>query len=255
VQVPVTVAQRRVADPGRAEDCELVVAIGGDGTALAAMRTAATAGRPVLGVACGSLGVLTTIETDRVAEALTRFCADDWNAVALPALIVEQNAARDRFALNDIAIVRAGQGQVQTAARVDQALIGRFAGDGCIVSTPLGSSAYGLAAGGPLLMPGTHAFVLTPLTVHGGFCPPIVLGPDAALELTVAISHGGARLEVDGQVEGAPAGAITLRLRQNVVSIVAFADQESFLEGLRRRKLIIDAPRVLAEDARQGTRH
>ncbi len=74
----------------------------------------------------------------------------------------------DLFALNDITIVRNGIGQVRVASHVDGILFSRLAGDGAIVSTALGSSAYSLAAGGPLLTPGTDAYLLTPLPTHGG---------------------------------------------------------------------------------------
>jgi NAD+ kinase len=251
VQVPVAGHQRDIAERASVDECELVVAIGGDGTALGAMRAAVAADRPVLGVACGSLGALTTIAADHVAGALASFSRGDWNPLSLPALQLAIRDRQDPFALNDIAIVRAGEGQVRTIARVDGDLFARFAGDGCIVSTPVGSSAYALAAGAPLLTPGTDAFLLTPLTVHGGFCPPLVLGGGSALELEVTAGYGGARLEVDGQVDGAHAGALTVGLRHGIATMVTFPDQEPFLSGLRRRQIIIDSPRILAEDARR----
>jgi NAD+ kinase len=256
VQVPVWGQQREVAQFGTVEQCELIVAIGGDGTTLAAIRVAVPAHRPVIGVACGSLGVLTAIAADRVDGALTEFCGDQWTPLALPALqlsIGEGGATgggRTTFALNDISIVRAGEGQVRTTAQVDGAVFARFAGDGCIVSTPIGSSAYALSAGGPLLMPGTDGFLLTPLTVHGGSCPPLVLGAGAALELQIVTGYGGARLEVDGQVDGAQPGLLAVSFRPGVATLATFADREPFLAGLRRRGIISDSPRILAEDAR-----
>jgi NAD+ kinase len=251
VQVPGFGRQREVAEPGGVEDCDVVVAIGGDGTTLAAMRVAVASDRPVIGVACGSLGALTTVAADGVAGALTSFSHGDWNPLPLPALRVNRGDPQGPFALNDIAIVRAGQGQIRTTARVDGVVFARFAGDGCIVSTPVGSSAYALAAGGSLLTPGADAFLLTPLIVHGGFCPPLVLGGGSELQLEVTAGYGGARLEVDGQVEGAHSGVLTVRLRQGVATMATFVDQEPFLTGLRRRQIIIDSPRILADDARE----
>jgi NAD+ kinase len=250
VQVSVGRAEREVASPGDMESCELVVAIGGDGTTLAAVRAAVGVDRPVLGVACGSLGALTTIAAADVAVALARFRDDDWNVLALPALQVAFEDGAGPFAINDVAVVRAGQGQVRTTARVNGVEFGRFAGDGCIVSTPIGSSAYALAAGGPLLTPGTPAFLLTPLSVHGGFCPPLVLDASAELELDITAGYGGARLEVDGQVDGERSGSVTVTLRDAVAKMVGFDGQETFLAGLRRRQIIIDSPRILAEDDR-----
>ena len=151
VQVPVAGQHREVAEQGDANDCDLIVSIGGDGTTLAAIRAAVTADRPVLGVACGSLGALTTVPASGVLRALDRFSRRDWLPRLLPALEVNREKAASLFALNDIAIIRAAEGQVRVTARVDGVLYCRLAGDGCIVSTSTGSSAYTLAAGGPLL--------------------------------------------------------------------------------------------------------
>jgi NAD+ kinase len=120
------------------------------------------------------------------------------------------------------------------------------------VSTPLGSSAYALAAGGPLLAPGVDGFLLTALPAHGGFCPPLVVGPDSELRLEISGGLDGARLEVDGQIIGAHSGTLSIGLRHDVVTRVGFPDGESLLTGLRRRQVIFDSPRILADDGRGG---
>jgi NAD kinase len=132
---------------------------------------------------------------------------------------------------------------------VDGTLYARVAGDGCVVSTPLGSSAYGMSAGGPLLAPGTNAFAFTPLYAHGGVCPPLVVSSQSELQIVTAPGYGGAKLEVDGQPIDSQVGELTVRLRPAVATVVGFDDQEQFLTGLRRRKIIADSPRFLAEDA------
>jgi NAD+ kinase len=86
VQIPVAEQFREVTELGQAADCDLLVSIGGDGTTLAAIRSAVLADRPVLGVACGSLGVLTSVDADRVSTALDRFAQGDWQPRWLPAL-------------------------------------------------------------------------------------------------------------------------------------------------------------------------
>jgi NAD+ kinase len=250
VQVAVVGQHREVAHRGEASDCDLIVSIGGDGTTLAAIRAAATVGRPVLGVACGSLGALTTVAGNRVAQALDRFSRQDWLPRELPALDVARQDGPSLYAINDIALVRAADGQLRTTVRVDGVLFGRLAGDGCVVSTPIGSSAYALAAGGPLLAPGMDAYVLTPLPTHGGVCPPLVVGPDSELALDTTAGHGGARLEVDGQVADNKVGSLRITFRPAVATLVSFADQEPFVTGLRRRRIIIDSPRILADDRR-----
>jgi NAD+ kinase len=248
VQVAAPCRQQEVAERGDAAECDLIVSIGGDGTALAALRTGAEAGTPVLGVAYGSLGVLTSVDPDGVAAAVDRFTRGDWVAERLPALGLRGEQGDDLFALNDVVVVRAGEGQVRSRADVDGVAFARFAGDGCIVSTPVGSSAYALSAGGPLLTPHVWAFLLTKLPTHGGFVPPLVVSGDSELQLRVDAGFGGWRLELDGQIVDAPGESLTIRLRRDAATLVAFDDQEPLLSGLRRRRIIVDSPRVAAEE-------
>ncbi len=250
VQIPVHGQERRVAEPGDAADCDLILAIGGDGTMLAAIRAALAAGRPVLGLACGSLGVLTAIEAEGLGQALDRFGRGEWTPRRLPALVVDRDDGDELLAFNDIAVVRAGIGQVRVTTSVDGILFSRLAGDGCIVSTALGSSAYALAAGGALMTPETDAFLLTPLPTHGGSRHPLVIGSGSRLRLEVTPGIGGARLEVDGQVAGTDPGAVTVSLRRDVVTLVGFPEQEPLFVSLRRRQIIVDSPRILADDER-----
>lgn len=250
VQVPASCRQREVAPAGDAKDCDLILAIGGDGTSLAAIREGALADRPVLGVARGSLGVLAAAPADDVVRVLDRFRAGDWVRKALPALDGAPERGDPIFALNDIALVRDAPGQVRVTAEVDGTLFARMAGDGCLVSTPVGSSAYALAAGGPLLTPENDAFLITPLPVHGGSHPPLVVPGGSSIRLVIASGHVAVRLEVDGQPAGTHVGALTVTLRARVATVVRFVDEEPFLARLRRLGIIRDSPRIVAEEAR-----
>ena len=250
-QIAVPGQDRTVADAGDVGDCDLIVSIGGDGTMLAAIRAAVAVDLPVLGVSCGSLGVLTAVGSDALPAALDRFREDDWTPRALPALTVARSDGPDLFALNDVSIVRNGIGQVRVTSRVDGVLFSRLAGDGCIVSTALGSSAYSLAAGGPLLAPGTEAFVLTPLPAHGGSRQALIVAAASELALELTAGRGGARMEIDGQVAGSDPHDLTIRLRPGVATLVAFADQEPVFTALRRRGIIADSPRIVADASRR----
>jgi NAD+ kinase len=255
VQVATPGQDRRVAEPGDAADCDVIVALGGDGTTLAAVRTGAEAGRPVLGAACGSLGALTTVTADELPAALDRVAAGEWTARKLPTLTVEHEDA-ERTAVNDLVVVRQGAGQVSVSVRVDDQLFTRFAGDGFVIGTPLGSSAYTLAAGGPLLAPGALGMVFTPLAPHGGFIPPLVTGPDGRLEVEIDPGHGGARLELDGQIGDLLAplepAAVAVTLAPGRGTLVSLGEDEPMFAGLRRRRLLIDSPRILARDDREA---
>jgi len=214
---------------------------------LAAIRAAIAVDRPVLGVTCGSLGLLTTVTADDLHAALDRFSADDWIPRRVPGLTVARDDGPDLLAVNDVCAVRDGIGQLRVTSRVDGLLFTRLAGDGCVVSTALGSSAYGLAAGGPLLMPDADAYVLTPLATHGGSRQPLVIAASSQLVLEISAGVGGARLEVDGQVVASDPKVLTIGLRPAVATLVGFADQEALLAALRRRQIITDSPRVVAD--------
>jgi len=247
VQIAGPYPQQPVAAEGRAGDTDLIVSIGGDGTTLAALRAGALADRPVLGIACGSLGALANVTVDDVARSLERFSRGQWHPRRFPALVVARSHGEPLFALNDVALVRASGGQVRLTASVDGDVFARIAGDGGVVSTPIGTSGYTISAGGPLLLTHVDGFVFTPLPKHGGFAPPLVIASGSELALEVAGGYGGARLEVDGQIAAEGTGSVTITFRPGLATQVSFEDQESLLEGLRQRRIVLDSPRVMAE--------
>jgi NAD+ kinase len=256
VQVPAAGQDRTVAEQGDPEDCDAIVALGGDGTTLAALRTGAAAGKPVMGVACGSLGALTAVTAGDLAPALDRLAAGDWEPRVLPALAVESDGADTWAGVNDLVVVRQGAGQVSAEVRVDGELFIRFAGDGVVAATPLGSSAYTLAAGGPVLAPGGSGIVLTPVAPHGGCCPPLVAGGASRLTVLLDPGHGGARIELDGliheRLEPHALRTLSVTLRERHATLVALGGEESLLAGLRRRRVIMDSPRILAREDREA---
>lgn len=239
-------------DDAHGPDCDAVIAIGGDGTVLGAVRSAAERAAPVLGIACGSLGILTAVAGEDARAALDRFAAGDWIPRELGALQVSGANGAQALALNDVTVVRRGAGQVKTDVHVDGERYVRMAGDGIVVSTPLGSSAYGMAAGGPLLLPATDALVLTPLAAHGSNAPPLVVPGSTRVTLDVEVGHAGYRVEADGQPANIEGPRFELEFRAAYARLVAFDDQEPFLAGLRRRLLIADSPRMIAHDQRMA---
>ncbi len=236
-----------------ARDCkgsDVVVALGGDGTVLGGIRAAEHAGLAVLGIACGSLGMLTAVPARRAAEALRRFSDGDWRARKLEALWVRADDGTEFRAINDVVVVRKGAGQVKTEVRVDDAVYARLAGDGVVVATAQGSSAYNMAAGGPVLAPETRALVVTPLAPHGGSSPPLVVPAISHVTLLVTVGFSGRRVEVDGQPTELEGERFEIDLKPVNATLVTFPDQEGYLAALRRRGLIADSPRIAARDER-----
>ncbi len=247
-------ARREVAPLGTLEAGDLVVALGGDGTVLSALRAAAPSNAPVLGVACGSLGALSAVSADELANALERVRADDWMTRSLPALTVGAADGTEDWAVNDFVVVRRGSGQVIVELAVDDELYVRLAGDGLVVATPAGSSGYSMAAGGPLLAADTPAFVCTPLAMHGGSAPPLVVRADATLTVEVHPGYAGFDVEIDGHTRALEARSFRLSLDEGKVNLVTFSSTAQGLARLRGRGLIADSPRILARD-RRATAH
>ena len=239
---------REVARQGEIEPGDLVVALGGDGTVLSGLRASAPSDAPVLGVACGSLGALTAVPADRLDRALERVLGGDWTPRRLPALAIQPMGAPDVWAVNDFVVVRRGAGQVVVDLHVDGELYVRLAGDGLVVATPLGSSAYSMAAGGPLLAPGAPAIVCTPVSMHGGHAPPLVAAATAEVRVQVHPGWAGFEVEVDGHAQPLEALDYRLSVHEEKVTLVSFAELGLGLTGLRERGLITDSPRVLARD-------
>jgi NAD+ kinase len=250
VQIHTEGADRQVAPYDVPQPGDLIVALGGDGTVLSALRASAPVEAPVLGVACGSVGVLTAVTAEDVGAALDRVQAGDWTERRLPALGIHAATGPDEWAVNDFVAVRHGAGQLVASVLVDDELYVRLAGDGLIVATPLGSSAYSMAAGGPVLVSGSAAFVCTPLAMHGGNAPPLVIPATSMLRIELQPGFAGFEIEIDGHNHSATDLDYTITLRENRVTLVELGELSLGLGDLRERRLITDSARVLARDAR-----
>jgi NAD+ kinase len=240
---------RRVAPLSELAAGDLVVAVGGDGTVLTALRAAV--GAPVLGVACGSLGALSAVPAGEIVAALERFEAGDWTPRALPALAIARPDGAGDWALNDFVVLRRGSAQLTAAVTVDDEPYVRLAGDGLIVATALGSSAYSMAAGGPILAADTPAFVCTPLAMHGGSAPPLVVPASATVTIDVNPSHGGFEVEIDGHRRPPASGRFDVTLSGDRATLVTLDPPGHGIVAFRRRRLVTDSPRILARDDRE----
>jgi NAD+ kinase len=249
VQLPTGDPERIVAPFGEVSACDLVVAIGGDGTVLTALRGAASSSTPVLGVACGSLGALSAVTVTELEAALDSFEAGAWSPRDVPALEVAVDSEEVAWAINDFSLVRRA-GQLVVDVSVDGELYARLAGDGVVVATPLGSAAYSMAAGGPVLVNGAGAFVVTPLVMHGGSAPPLVVREGLEVTLDAHPGYSGFAIEIDGHEHEIEGTTFTLTLADGKATLVAIGDPGLGLTALRRRGQITDSPRVIARDQR-----
>jgi NAD+ kinase len=185
-----------VSDTELADRADAVLALGGDGTMLGALRLVARRPVPVLGVNIGSLGFLVEVQPDELPDALDRLERDEYTIEEHSALWLGGDEA---VAFNDLALVRVpGDGVVEAALALGGQRMGRFRCDGLVVATSIGSTAYAYAAGGPLVSPALDAVVVAPLAPLGGISRPMVTGADEPLCLTLQPGSANPAIEVDG---------------------------------------------------------
>ena len=184
---------------GAPEGVDLVVAVGGDGTVLEAVRQGIAADAPVLGVNAGHMGFLTEIGPTNVEKALDAIAAGDYVLSDRMTLTAHLPDGRSVLGINDAVIEKAiSQHIVRVAAWVgDERLVG-YRADGVVISTPTGSTAYNFSAGGPLIDPELDALVVTPIAPHTLFGRPLVFAPEARLRFEIE-GDRPARVNVDGR--------------------------------------------------------
>jgi NAD+ kinase len=183
---------------------EFVIVLGGDGTLLAAARAVGEAGIPLLAVNLGSLGFLSEVKMDELYHAVELVeknqSVRDTRATLRCEVVRRGESVNTFTALNDIVITKA---TIARMTEVDVVINGQFVAnykaDGVIVSTPTGSTAYSLAAGGPILEPAVDAFVVTPISPHALTNRALVVRDNAKIKLIVRGTPDEAFLTVDGQ--------------------------------------------------------
>src|SRR5215471_12848947 len=188
-----------------AADADLAVVVGGDGTLLAAARLLGDRQVPIVAINYGSLGFLTEVTLDGMYPALERVLADEFVAEQRMMIDVHISRAGEQLAeyraLNDVVINKGTLSRmIELEARVDDQYVSRFRADGLIVSTPTGSTAYNLSAGGPIIFPTMSAMVVTPICSHTLTNRPIVLSESVTIEIVLRSAQDDVYITVDGQV-------------------------------------------------------
>jgi NAD+ kinase len=183
---------------------EAIVVLGGDGTLLATARLAGERPVPIIGVNLGGLGFLTESRPEETMETLAATLegrAEIDVRRMLRAVVRRASGALESFqALNDAVLSRGALGRViDIEARVDGRYLASFKGDGVIVATPTGSTAYGLSAGGPLVHPSVRVLVISPICPHTLSVRPIVVDDGARLEFQLRSRGEDLLLTLDGQ--------------------------------------------------------
>jgi len=218
---------------------DLVVVLGGDGTMIAAARMLGQREVPVLGVNHGSLGYLTEYRVEEMIPALESILAGEYGVERRMMLEAEVFRGAERLAeervLNDVVISKSALARIiEIETRIGGQFVNRFRADGLIVSTPTGSTAYNLSAGGPIIYPSMGALVLTPICPHTLSNRPLVVPDDVQIELTLKTDKEEVALTLDGQI-GIPLeyeDRVTVRKSRTAFHLIQ-ADTRNYFEVLR----------------------
>ncbi|BFU97041.1 MAG: putative inorganic polyphosphate/ATP-NAD kinase [Nitrospira sp.] len=188
-----------------AQKADVLLVLGGDGTMLNAARLAGERGIPVLGVNMGGLGFLTEVRLEHLYPSLERVFANDFvldERLMLKTLVHRHGEpVAQGIVLNDVVVSKGTLARmIELRVSIHGQFVTNLRGDGLIVSTPTGSTAYSLSAGGPILEPAVHALILTPICPHTLTHRPLIVPDNVEIDITLTSKDEGAMATLDGQV-------------------------------------------------------
>jgi NAD+ kinase len=183
------------ASQAAAEDVEVVIVVGGDGTLLRAAELARPARTPLLGVNLGHVGFLAEAEPDDLADAVHRVVQRRYDVeerMTIDVLVRENgDVTASTWALNEATVEKAARERMlEAVTEIDGRPLSRWSCDGVVCATPTGSTAYAFSAGGPVVWPGVEALLLVPISAHALFARPIVVSPDSVIAVEVIGASG-----------------------------------------------------------------
>ena len=239
--VPVWICSSWEEDRAReqADETELIVSLGGDGTILRAARIANPQSIPILGVNLGRVGFMTELRAEEALSRVPNFVeGEGWleERTMLQAELISADTP-PFHALNDVVVGRGERCRlIRITATVDGDLLTTYRCDGVILATATGSTGYSLAAGGPILHPLAREILLQPVAAHLSLSTALVLPADTKVKLEVSTTHG-ATLSIDGQIEVplSDGAVVEVRRSPHVTRLLRSDRPRSFCETLMQR--------------------
>ena len=210
-------------------DVEMIITFGGDGTILRTARLSTGTGIPILGINLGKVGFLAEISPEEIDMVPNRIKNRKYEVLDRMAFSVKTNNGDSYFALNDVVLDRNADTRILSlSVNISDDFAGEMSADGLIISTPTGSTAHSMAAGGPLVMPECEVFVLTPICPHSLANRPMII--DGSRTIKLGIVDGCARMAIDGQsfIDMAAGSEVDITKHAEPVKIARFRDKTYF---------------------------
>ncbi len=186
---------------GSFEECDLLMVLGGDGTLLSALDYALPKNIPMLGINLGRMGFMTEVDPVNLRRDVSEVLDGNYTIDSRMTLTVAGQNENNYFALNDIVLTRSTPSVriLSLEIEVNGIVVDRISGDGLIVATATGSTAYSLSAGGPIIRPGLDCLVITPICPHTLNTRPVVVSSNDVIKIRVMDDRGGAQAVMDGR--------------------------------------------------------
>ena len=232
-----------VSEAQLVDQADTLISLGGDGTMLGALRLVAHRPVPVLGVNLGNLGFLVEVEPHELDAALDRLDSGDYTIEEHSAAVLT-DGSDESIAFNDIALASVpGEGAVEASLTVMGRASGRYRCDALVVSTPIGSTAYSYAAGGPIVSPMLDAVIISPVAPISGISRAVVISAAEPIALALTEGSGHPALQVDGTIVRRmhPGEALEVRLRPRA-GLVVRLDPERYQRRAGVKLSLLDLP-------------
>lgn len=230
---------RKLADLSRSR-ADLAIAVGGDGTLLQAAHRFRGSGVPILGINIGYLGFITSIRGDRIRQEMKRVLNTEFIISHRTALDLEIRNGRKvitGWALNDALITRGGNPHlIGITARIGQRRLTNYRCDGLIIATPTGSTAYSLAAGGPIISPECNVLTVTPICPQALTNRSVVVNSTEPIEMQLDATSGPAEVQVDGMKIASATPTTTIAVKTSADSVpIAFLPEINYYDILAEK--------------------
>ncbi len=219
------------------QQCDVVIVLGGDGTILSAARAAGPLGIPVLGINLGTLGFLAEFEIDEWEPAIDMLLEGRLRVSARSMVNCQVDGQQRGVALNDVVITKSALSRMAgMELTVNGAPVSRFRADGLIISTPVGSTAYNLSAGGPIVQPGLDVLTITPICPHQLNLRPLVVPIESEIKVRIDDATEDCYLTLDGQLgwPAEPGSEIVIEPAPKPLILLEDPEQK-FYETLKRK--------------------
>ena len=235
----------RTLQPSSVYDCfvgeqpaeAVMVCYGGDGTLLEGVHRLNGVDIPVIGINGGHLGFLALAPRENIKEVFEGIASGKLNLEQRDLLCIEGLADEKLYALNEVSVQRLGASMISIDATIDGNAVATYNGDGVIISTPTGSTAYSLSAGGPILAPSCHSFLITPIAPHNLTMRPIVMPDSSVVSLHINTRKNEASISADNR---------TFKISNNTILTIKKAERKirlavphnkSFFDSLRNKMM------------------